>query len=95
MLSKYSDIIYLDITKSLLYVDMLHVCNVSLLQCFFVLRDVLVKIELHECIPLARESNVLSTGKKLICLSLPSGLRFAVRFCSLYKKSISFSAVVC
>ena len=32
------------------------------------------------------ESNVLSTGKDFICLSLPSKPKLAVRFCSIYKK---------
>ena len=57
-----------------------------------VLSDILVKNEL--CIPLERGSNVLSTGEGFICLSLPSKLKIAVRFCSIYKKTISFSAIV-
>ena len=48
------------------------------------LSDILVKIEL--CIPLERGSSVLSTGEGFICLSPPSKLKFAVRFCSIYKK---------
>ena len=64
----------------------------SLLQCYSVLSDILVKDEL--CIPLERESNVLSTGEGLICLSPFSKLKIAVFFCSIYKKTISFSAIV-
>ena len=63
----------------------------SSLQCYSVLSDILVKIEL--CIPLERGSNV-STGEGFICLSPPSKLKIAVRFCSIYKKTISFSAIV-
>ena len=44
----------------------------SSLQCYSVLSDILVKNEL--CIPLERESNVLSTSKGFICLSPPSKL---------------------
>ena len=62
------------------------------LQCYSVLCDILVKKEL--CIPLERGSNVLSTGEGFICLSLPSKLKTAVRFCSIYIKTISFSAIV-
>ena len=62
------------------------------LQCYSVLSDILVKNEL--CIPLERRSNVLSTGDGFICLSPPSKLKIAVRFCSIYKKTISFSAIV-
>ena len=64
----------------------------SSLQCYSVLSDILVKNEL--CIPLERGSNVLSTGDGFICLSPPSKLKIAVRFCSIYKKTISFSAIV-
>ena len=49
--------------------------RVSSLQCYSVLSDILVKIEI--CIPLERESNVLSTGKDFNCLSLSSTLKFA------------------
>ena len=42
----------------------------SLLQCYSVLSDILVKNEL--CIPLERGSNVLTTGESFICLSPPS-----------------------
>ena len=64
----------------------------SSLQCDSVLSDILVKNEL--CIPLERGSNVLSTGESFICLSTPSKLKIAVCFCSVYKKTISFSAIV-
>ena len=66
--------------------------NKSSLQCYSVLSDILVKNEL--CIPLERGSNVLSTGEGFICLSPPSKLKIAVLFCSIYKKRISFSAIV-
>ena len=62
------------------------------LQCYSVLSDILVKNEL--CIPLERGSNVLSTGEGFICLTPPSKLKIAVLFCSIYKKTISFSAIV-
>ena len=62
------------------------------LQCYSVLNDILVKNEL--CIPLERGSNFLSTGESLICLSPLSKLKIAVLFCSIYKKTISFSAIV-
>ena len=62
------------------------------LQCYSVLSDILVKNEL--CIPLERGSNVLSTGEGFICLSPPSKLKIAVLFCSIYKKTISFGAIV-
>ena len=64
----------------------------SSLQCYSVLSDILVKNKL--CIPLERRSNVLSTGEGFICLSPPSKLKIAVRFCSIYKKTILFSAIV-
>ena len=68
-------------------------CNeISLLQCYSVLSDILVKNEL--CIPLERGSNVLSTGEGFTCLSHPSKLKIAVLFCSIYKKTISFNAIV-
>ena len=66
--------------------------NISPLQCYSVLSDISVKNEL--CIPLERGSNVLSTGEGFICLSPPSKLKTAVRFCSIYKKTILFSAIV-
>ena len=66
--------------------------NKSSLQCYSVLNDILVKNEL--CIPLERGSNVLSTGEGFICLSPPSKLKIAVLFCSIYKKTISFSVIV-
>ena len=64
--------------------------NISSFQCNGVL--ILVKNEL--CIPLERGSNVLSTGEGFNCLSIPSKLTIAVLFCSIYKKTISFSAIV-
>ena len=65
---------------------------ISSLQFYSVLSDILVKNEL--CIPLERGSNVLSTGEDFICLSPPSKPKIAVRFCSIYKKTIAFSAIV-
>ena len=67
-------------------------CNISSLQCYSVLSDILVKNEF--CIPLERGSNVLPTGEGFICLSSRRKLTIAVRFCSIYKKTISFSAIV-
>ena len=64
----------------------------SSFQCYSVLSDILVKHEL--CIQLERRSNVLSTGEGFICLCPPSKLKIAVLFCSIYKKTISFSAIV-
>ena len=64
----------------------------SSLRCYSVLSDILVKNEL--CIPLERGSNVLSTGEGFICLSPLSKLKITVRFCSIYKKTISFGAIV-
>ena len=64
----------------------------SSLQCYSVLSDILVKNEL--CIPFERGSNVLSTGGGFSCLSPPSKLKIGVRFCSIYKKTFSFSAIV-
>ena len=64
----------------------------SSLQCYNVLSDIVVKNEL--CIPLERGSNVLSTGEGFICLSPPNKLKFGVLFCSIYKMTISFSAIV-
>ena len=64
----------------------------SSLQCYSVLSDILVKNEL--CISLERGSNVLSTGDGFTCLSPPSKLKIAERFCSIYKKTISFSAIM-
>ena len=73
--------------------DLFHkALNTTSLQCYSVLSDILVKNEL--CIPLEKGSNVLSTGEGFICLSPPSKLKIAVLFCSFYKKSISFSAIV-
>ena len=64
----------------------------SSLQCYSVLSDILVKNEL--CIPLEKGSNVLSPGEGFTCLFPPSKLKIAVLFCSMYKKTISFSAIV-
>ena len=64
----------------------------SSLQCYSVLSDIWVKIEL--CIPLESESNVLSTGNAFVCLSPRSKLKFAVLFCSICKGLISFSAIL-
>ena len=44
--------------------------------------------------PLEKGSNVLSTGEDFICISPPSKLIIAVLFCSIYKKTISFNAIV-
>ena len=73
------------------YINITIALNNSSLQCYSVLSDILVKNEL--CIPLERGLNVLSTGEGFICLSPPSKLKIAVRFCSIYKKTISFSAI--
>ena len=70
----------------------MQVSDTASLQCYSVLSDILVKNEL--CIPLERGSNVLSTGEGFICISPPSKLKIAVLFCSIYKKTISFSAIV-
>ena len=64
----------------------------SSLQCYSVLSDILIKTEL--CIPLKRGLNVLSTGEGFICLFPPSKLKIAVLFCSIYIKTITFSAMV-
>ena len=66
----------------------------SSLQCYSVLSDIWVKIEL--CIPLEPESSVLSTGNTCtsVCLSPLSKLKFPVLFCSIYKELISFSAIL-
>ena len=64
----------------------------SSLQCYNVLSDNWVKIEL--CIPLESESSVLSTCNAFVCLSPPSKLKFAVLFCSICKGLISFSAIL-
>ena len=57
--------------------------DIASLQCYSVLSDIWVKIEL--CIPLESESSVLSTGNASVCLSPLSKLKFAVLFCSIYK----------
>ena len=64
----------------------------SSLQCYSLLSDILVKNEL--CIQLERGSNVLSTGEGFTCLSPPSKLKIAVLLCSMYKMTISFSAIL-
>ena len=64
----------------------------SPLQCYSVLSDIWVKIEL--CIPLESESSVLSTGNAFVCPSPPSELKFTVLFCSICKGLISFSALL-
>ena len=58
--------------------------DISSLQCYSVLSDILVKNEL--CIPLERGSNVLSTAEGFICLSPPSKRKIAVLFCSNTKR---------
>ena len=73
------------------YVMIIETLNSSL-QCYNVLSDILVKNEL--CKPLERGSNVLSTGEGFICLSPASKLKIAVLFCSIFKKTFSFSAIV-
>ena len=64
----------------------------SSLQCYSILSDIWVKIEL--CIPLESESSVLSTCNAFVCLPPPSKLKFAVLFCSICKGLISFSAIL-
>ena len=66
--------------------------DITSLQCYSVLSDIWVKIEL--CIPLESESNALSTGNAFVCLSPPSKLKFAVLFYSICKGLISFSAIL-
>ena len=66
--------------------------NNSSLQRYSVLSDILVKNEL--CIPLKRGSTVLSTGEGFICLFPHSKLKIAVLFCSIYKNTISISAIM-
>ena len=67
------------------------ICKLSL-QCYSVLSDIWVKIEL--CIPLESESSVLSTCNVFACLSPPNKLKFAVLFCSICKGLILFSAIL-
>ena len=64
----------------------------SLLQCYSVLSDIWMQIEL--CIPLESESSVLSTCNAFGCLSTTGKLKFAVLFCSICKGLISFSASI-
>ena len=66
--------------------------RITSLQCYCVLSDMWLKIEL--CIPLESESSVLSTCNAFVFLSPPSKLKFAVRFCSICKELISFSAIL-
>ena len=66
--------------------------NHSSLQCYSVLSDKWTIIEL--CVPLEPESSVLSTGNASVCLSSLSKRKVAVRFCSIYKELISFSAIL-
>ena len=66
--------------------------DTSSLQCYSVLSDIRVKIEL--CIPLESKSYVLPTGNASVCLSPQSKLKFAVLFCSICKELISFSAIL-
>ena len=75
-----------------MYFLIVSIPDISLLQCYSVLSGILVKNEL--CIPLERVLNVLSTGEGFICLSPPSKLKIAVLFYSIYKMTISFSAIV-
>ena len=65
---------------------------ISSLQCYSVLSDIWMKIEL--CIPFEPESSVLSTGNASVCISPLSKLKFAVLFYSIYKELISFSAIL-
>ena len=74
------------------HTSLFYCINTPSLHCYSVLSDILVNNEL--CIPLKRGSNVLSTGEGFICLSPPSKLIIAVLFCSIYKKTTSFSAIV-
>ena len=66
--------------------------DISSLQCYSVLSDIWVKIEL--CIPLESESSVLSTSNAFACLSPSSKLKFAVLLCSICKGLLSFSAIL-
>ena len=66
--------------------------DISSLQCYSVLSDIWVKIEL--CIPLESESSVLSTCNAFACLSPSSKLKFAVLLCSICKGLILFSAIL-
>ena len=66
--------------------------HISSLQCYSILSDIWVKIEL--CIPLELESNVLSTGIASVCIYPISKLKFAVLFCSICIGLI-FSVLYC
>ena len=61
-------------------------------QCFIVLSDIWVKIEL--CIPLKLESSVLSTDNAYVCPSPISKLEFDMLFCSICNGLISFSVIL-
>ena len=74
--------------KTMIFLDV----KMSSLQCYSVLSDIWVKIEL--CIPLESELSVLSTCNAFVCLSPHSKLKFAVLFCSICKGLISFSAIL-
>ena len=82
----------ISITGLMRRLSLIGIDTISSLQWYSVLSDILVKNAI--CIPLERGLNVLSTGEGYICLSLPSKLKIAVLFCSIYKKTISFSAIV-
>ena len=62
------------------------------LQCYSVLSDIWVQIELF--IPLESESSVLSTGNASVCLPPPTKLKFVVFFLSICKRLISLSAIL-
>ena len=59
--------------------------HISSLQCYSVLSDIWVKIEL--CIPLESESSVLSTGNASVCLFPLSKLINSLCFSVLSTKS--------
>ena len=50
----------------------------------------LVKVSFAYLLPVSLKS----TGEGFICISPPSKLKIAVLFCSIYKRTISFSAIV-
>ena len=91
---KSTNVIIAKLMFTITYVNFLNVLNFikSSLQCYSVLSDIWVKIEL--CIPLEPELSVLSTGNASVCLSPLSKLKVAVLFCSIYKELISFSAIL-
>ena len=63
-------------------------CTTSSLQCYSVLSDIWVEIEL--CIPLESESSVLSIYNAYVCLSPPSKVKFAVFFFLFYLRRADF-----